>query len=488
MSARIELLESNMLNMQLRTRFSDVGVDGKKSADNDSYKSLLTVWDSLGVPSEERLKTSNDIQKEKCRLEEEALNKAQNTLYYSQKTAVKLQKNLSLICSALGEKEDGYFIELLGIPSVLPLTERLSSMSALSRLSTLTAAFDIASSSMTALSKNLWSFQERLFTTMQEMWLETADLPESLRLIAGLDLKAMAPLRLSDSDEEGDTSKTDRSNSAVNIAEQLFTSGLSFKHTEAYDRELRVITILKAQLSQQIFQIRAEIVEIYDVLGLDESSLLVITGADGSGCYSEAQQGAVSTVVLKSISSPIGNKQIFEALISLKTSLLKVQNDRNECSVLITKFSNHLNMILDGDERENVDTENVALDMEIKMIGNIKDRSLIVKNNLIIEFNSYMKAIGNEPSDDSESYENMIQGLLEQGAKTKSVSVCGLDNDLQNVLKVMADSRDEQISVLVNSVLASWGPLGGNLPDINIESGRCLILQISFLRVEVLRL
>jgi hypothetical protein len=145
-------------------------------------------------------------------------------------------------------------------------------------------------------------------------------------------------------------------------------------------------------------------------------------------------------------------------------------------------------MILDGDERENVDTENVALDMEIKMIGNIKDRSLIVKNNLIIEFNSYMKAIGNEPSDDSESYENMIQGLLEQGAKTKSVSVCGLDNDLQNVLKVMADSRDEQISVLVNSVLASWGPLGGNLPDINIESGRCLILQISFLRVEVLRL
>jgi uncharacterized protein YlxW (UPF0749 family) len=46
MSARIETLESNMLNMQLRSRLSD-GANTKK-CDNDSYSTLLTVWDSLG--------------------------------------------------------------------------------------------------------------------------------------------------------------------------------------------------------------------------------------------------------------------------------------------------------------------------------------------------------------------------------------------------------------------------------------------------------
>jgi hypothetical protein len=40
-----------------------------------------------------------------------------------------------------GEKEDGYFIELLVVPSALPLTERLASMSALLRLSTLTGFY-----------------------------------------------------------------------------------------------------------------------------------------------------------------------------------------------------------------------------------------------------------------------------------------------------------------------------------------------------------
>jgi DNA-binding HxlR family transcriptional regulator len=49
MSARIETLESNMLNMQLRSRLSD-GVNTKKS-DNDYYSTLLTVWGSLGKDS-----------------------------------------------------------------------------------------------------------------------------------------------------------------------------------------------------------------------------------------------------------------------------------------------------------------------------------------------------------------------------------------------------------------------------------------------------
>ena len=565
-AARINSLEATLLNIQLRAQLSNdtndnifnLNLDTNKNGINNNngnknngnenkngdknenkkasecFESLTSVWNALGVTSEERTQTVNNIQLAGMRARESALIKAENILSRSQNESESLQNKLNLISSSLGQNLESFIGELPGIPSLLNITDRLLSMPILHRLTALRDAVDSATAVLTVRASGLEKLKERLLDTMSEMWLDTVEIPECLRNILSVGFKGASVAASQCMDEE---TVTDDSNddideiaafmvtSAVCIAQQLKNSNviLTELNITNWEKAMRTLNVTRAKLTTQMVAVRAETSELCTSLSYTSEDLLLLTrqtrgiseserenvgmsdSVNGSeGCIdiigartgvstnvstaastiTQAEEAAVELVLGSGVSNPPGSQRLLTAVHTLKSSLQKVKYDRTLMAQILMKYLTHLKNILNSDEKneKNKDEDDIKINEKnfIKsfiIISELNEKAVEVKTQLIIQLKNHLKHTAGY-SEGSEN-EFITSLLLLKSIVTPPGVILELNSFIKELNQLSSNTNDTKAKDEIQKLSSSWGGiLRGKYEQEEERTIRTVIMQV----------
>ena len=484
-AARISSLEASLLNIQLRAQMSaasDEQFNGISSdAGSEFFDSLSSVWDSLGLSSDDRTKTISDIQRAGIRARETALKSARKVLNNSTRQTLRLQKSLTTISAALGQKEESFFNELSGIPSNMAVHDRLLSMSVLSRLSAVRDAVDAATALMTVRASGLEKLKDRLLDIMSEMWLDSNELPECLRNILGLDFNAAAAAANQRTEESSDDSDDDVDEiaafmvtSALCVASQLGINSVTLTEGNItnWEKAMRTLNVTRAKLTTQMIALRADTATLCASLHLNSDALLYIIRGAVDVPATQAQGAAVELVLGAGVSNPPGSQILLTAVGALKESLEIIKSNRFTVGTVSAKINTSLNEILAGDEKNDkngkkeeehaIKVNTKSLKESFLVIGSAGVRSAAVKAALITELKSLLRHTVRPDGMDDE----LILSLLSpRSIISTPSSLIALDGYMKELQGISMSTMDLWVKDEVSKILDAWGGSSGVTDD-----------------------
>ena len=496
---RITALEAELLKIQLRSNLSLASSHGASDAE-ECFDSLSTVWDSLGVDPEERAKTVSDIERASFRARDNALSKAQSALSNSHRQTQKLQKEISILATSLGQEVESFFSDgcFPNVPTgVIGMDEKLLSLPVLPRMSVLRSAVDSATALMSVRSSGLEKIKERLHDIMSEMWLDNGDLPECLRNVLGVDFLAAAATANQtiedleeDSSDDVDEIATFMVTSALCIASQLEKNNVRLTESNAqeWEKEMRNLNVMRAKLTTQMVAIRSETASVCTSLGLDAESLLSII-REGS-VATQAQEAAVELVISAPVSNPPGSQTLLKAVSAIKKTLEGVVSDRSLAVAIATKFSQSLTKLLTGDETaEDVKGSNNTPDNFISVFSSIRSvagTAKDVKESLSSQLLALAKQTGGMPAESGDALESKYINNLLRSKLSLSVpsAVSALERDLNDLDTLSANTRDVSLTNAIETTLTCWGDADDSVTDD--KSSRVIAMQVMIYSVEVM--
>ena len=519
---RINTLEAALLKVQLRSQMSRFGSDNgtnrresggggaSSGSAGDCFEALSSIWDSLGVKPEERALVVDDIQQVNVKARENALNKAQETLFNSQQKAENLYRDLTVIAQSLGQDIESYFYDSM-MPAGLSgsILEKLSILPTLPRLHALRKAIDSATAVLTVRSSSLEKLRERLIDTMAEMWLDNKDLPECLRGVLGIDFLAAstaANQSIEDFDENDSSDGDDVENDVEDgIASFMVTSALCVANqleknkvllTENYinncETEMRMLNVMRAKLTTQMVAARSETATLYTSLNLSANTLQAIV-SEGS-VLTEAQEAAVELITSPAVSNPPGSEKLLAAVSFVKKSLENVKSDRHLAAVIASKFSSSLSVLLIGDDEiKNSPRKEENLEKVLSTINDVTRLAPTIKEQLTIQLKELLKPSNHSPNSTStsssiidnnnnnnnndDSKDQLINNLLAMRLMLPTPSgVVSLERDLSDLETLACNSRDGIMKNAISCYLNSWGKF--NDRGVDGCGTRVIVMQV----------